>query len=185
MLNQPTNLPGDSWPLLDISVFGRSIYLTLISRRSNQFAGTRFLKRGGNASVSARTVYLLTVINAALLWFVVVCWYVWWKYCMMPFANFVHDIVRLDIRTECDMCQFWGSNPLNKPDVDVDVDQWHTVLLFYVSSRFAECCVSFSFHHFNFKFLSLMRYNLFMGVSEMHVKILPLRCQLGLRLGSV
>ena len=32
-----------------------------------------------------------------------------------------------------------------------------------------------------------MRYNFFMGVNEMHVKILPLLCQLGLvlRLGLV
>ena len=37
------------------------------------------------------------------------------------------------------------------------------------------------------KFLSLMRYNLFMGVNEMRVKILQLLCRLGLvlRLGSV
>jgi len=37
------------------------------------------------------------------------------------------------------------------------------------------------------KLLSLMRYNLFMGVNEMRVKILPLLCWLGfvLRLGSV
>jgi len=39
--------------MTDISVFGRSVYLTLVSRRSNQFAGTRFLKRGGNSSVSS------------------------------------------------------------------------------------------------------------------------------------
>jgi len=56
-----------------------------------------------------------------------------------------------------------------------------------VSSRYAECRVSFSFNHFHFKLLSLMRYNLFMGVDEMRVKILPLLCRLGLvlRLGSV
>ena len=37
------------------------------------------------------------------------------------------------------------------------------------------------------KFLSLMRYNVFMGVKEMRVKILPLLCRLGLvlLLGSV
>lgn len=32
----------------NISVFGRSMYVTLIARRSNRFAGTRFLKRGAN-----------------------------------------------------------------------------------------------------------------------------------------
>jgi len=32
----------------NISIFGKSFYLTLIARRSNKFAGTRFLKRGAN-----------------------------------------------------------------------------------------------------------------------------------------
>ncbi|XP_071445208.1 polyphosphoinositide phosphatase isoform X2 [Hetaerina americana] len=32
----------------NVSVFGRPIYVTLIARRSNKFAGTRFLKRGAN-----------------------------------------------------------------------------------------------------------------------------------------
>ncbi|XP_078331315.1 polyphosphoinositide phosphatase-like [Crassostrea virginica] len=32
----------------NINVYGKSIYLTLIARRSNKFAGTRFLKRGAN-----------------------------------------------------------------------------------------------------------------------------------------
>ncbi|KAG8230623.1 hypothetical protein J437_LFUL004535 [Ladona fulva] len=32
----------------NISVFGRPIYVTLIARRSNKYAGTRFLKRGAN-----------------------------------------------------------------------------------------------------------------------------------------
>ncbi|XP_076466433.1 polyphosphoinositide phosphatase-like isoform X2 [Babylonia areolata] len=32
----------------NIGVYGKSIYLTLIGRRSNEFAGTRFLKRGAN-----------------------------------------------------------------------------------------------------------------------------------------
>jgi len=37
------------------------------------------------------------------------------------------------------------------------------------------------------KFLSLLRYNLIIGVNKMRVKILPLLCRLGLvlRLGSV
>lgn len=33
---------------INISVFGRPIFLTLIARRSREFAGTRFLKRGSN-----------------------------------------------------------------------------------------------------------------------------------------
>ena len=32
-------------------MYGKSIYLTLIARRSNKFAGTRFLKRGANCDV--------------------------------------------------------------------------------------------------------------------------------------
>ncbi|KAJ8674118.1 hypothetical protein QAD02_005380 [Eretmocerus hayati] len=32
----------------NVSVFGRSIYITIIARRSNKYAGTRFLKRGAN-----------------------------------------------------------------------------------------------------------------------------------------
>lgn len=32
----------------NICVYGKALYLTLIARRSNQFAGTRFLKRGAN-----------------------------------------------------------------------------------------------------------------------------------------
>ena len=43
-------------------MFGRSVYLTLISRRSNQFAGTRFLKRGGNSSVSSRLHFFILII---------------------------------------------------------------------------------------------------------------------------
>jgi len=37
------------------------------------------------------------------------------------------------------------------------------------------------------KFLILLRYNIFIGVNEMRIKILPLLCRLGLvlRLGSV
>ncbi|XP_059486808.1 polyphosphoinositide phosphatase isoform X2 [Neocloeon triangulifer] len=32
----------------NLSIYGRSIYITVIARRSNKFAGTRFLKRGAN-----------------------------------------------------------------------------------------------------------------------------------------
>lgn len=35
----------------NVSIFGRSIYVTLIARRSNKYAGTRFLKRGANNEV--------------------------------------------------------------------------------------------------------------------------------------
>ena len=33
-------------------MYGRPLYLTLIARRSNEFAGTRFLKRGSNDLVN-------------------------------------------------------------------------------------------------------------------------------------
>ncbi|XP_072036306.1 LOW QUALITY PROTEIN: polyphosphoinositide phosphatase-like [Amphiura filiformis] len=33
----------------NVCVFGRPVYMTLIARRSSQFAGTRFLKRGSNS----------------------------------------------------------------------------------------------------------------------------------------
>ena len=36
----------------NISLYGKSMYLTLIARRSNKFAGTRFLKRGANYEVN-------------------------------------------------------------------------------------------------------------------------------------
>jgi hypothetical protein len=45
--------------MTDISVYGKSLYLTLIARRSNKFAGTRFLKRGANCDVSQTTVLIL------------------------------------------------------------------------------------------------------------------------------
>ncbi|CAB3377732.1 Hypothetical predicted protein [Cloeon dipterum] len=32
----------------NLSIYGRSIYITVIARRSNKYAGTRFLKRGAN-----------------------------------------------------------------------------------------------------------------------------------------
>lgn len=32
----------------NLCIFGRSIYITLIARRSSKYAGTRFLKRGAN-----------------------------------------------------------------------------------------------------------------------------------------
>lgn len=35
----------------NVSIFGRSVYVTLIARRSNRYAGTRFLKRGANCNV--------------------------------------------------------------------------------------------------------------------------------------
>ncbi|XKL65495.1 hypothetical protein PGB90_008915 [Kerria lacca] len=34
----------------NVSIFGRSVYVTLIARRSNKYAGTRFLKRGANSN---------------------------------------------------------------------------------------------------------------------------------------
>ena len=31
-----------------VSIYGRAVHVTLIARRSNRYAGTRFLKRGAN-----------------------------------------------------------------------------------------------------------------------------------------
>ena len=36
----------------ELSVFGKTVYITLIARRSRHFAGARFLKRGINDQVS-------------------------------------------------------------------------------------------------------------------------------------
>lgn len=35
----------------NVSIFGRSVYIAVIARRSNKYAGTRFLKRGANFDV--------------------------------------------------------------------------------------------------------------------------------------
>lgn len=40
--------------IVDINVYGKPLYVTLIARRSNKYAGTRFLKRGTNDEVSIR-----------------------------------------------------------------------------------------------------------------------------------
>ena len=40
--------------VLEISIFGQSIYVTLIARRSRHYAGARFLKRGVNSDVRRR-----------------------------------------------------------------------------------------------------------------------------------
>jgi hypothetical protein len=44
----------------NVSVFGRSFYLTLIARRSTRYAGTRYLKRGANIHVSIPGEYIVT-----------------------------------------------------------------------------------------------------------------------------
>lgn len=46
----------------NVSIFGRPIYITLIARRSNRYAGTRFLKRGAN-----KNVYIINYISY-ILW---------------------------------------------------------------------------------------------------------------------
>lgn len=40
----------------NICIYGRSIYVTVIARRSNKYAGTRFLKRGANFEVSMNQI---------------------------------------------------------------------------------------------------------------------------------
>lgn len=38
----------------NVSIFGRSVYIAIIARRSNKYAGTRFLKRGANFEVISK-----------------------------------------------------------------------------------------------------------------------------------
>lgn len=57
----------------NISVYGRSLYITLIARRSNKYAGTRFLKRGANFEVSSIIYSLFEsslnfVLNFRAMW---------------------------------------------------------------------------------------------------------------------
>ena len=40
-------------PLLELTVLGRIIFVTLIARRSRHFAGARYLKRGVNNEVNS------------------------------------------------------------------------------------------------------------------------------------
>lgn len=40
----------------NLCIYGRSIYITVIARRSNKFAGTRFLKRGANFQASSEFI---------------------------------------------------------------------------------------------------------------------------------
>ena len=44
---------------IDISVYGKPVYLTLIARRSSYYAGARFLKRGADSNVSGWTLKLV------------------------------------------------------------------------------------------------------------------------------
>jgi hypothetical protein len=41
-----------NYAILEISVLGRNVFVTLIARRSRYFAGARFLKRGANDKVN-------------------------------------------------------------------------------------------------------------------------------------
>lgn len=47
----------------NISLYGKSLYLTLVARRSNKFAGTRFLKRGANYEVIFSCSFFLLAIH--------------------------------------------------------------------------------------------------------------------------
>ena len=46
----------------NVSIFGRSMYVTIIARRSNKYAGTRFLKRGANFDVYIIKFYIYIYI---------------------------------------------------------------------------------------------------------------------------
>lgn len=47
----------------NVSIFGRSMYVTVIARRSNKYAGTRFLKRGANFDVCAQIHFIIDIEN--------------------------------------------------------------------------------------------------------------------------
>lgn len=51
----------------NVSIFGRSMYVTIIARRSNKYAGTRFLKRGANFDVGIIELYLFSYYDNPLL----------------------------------------------------------------------------------------------------------------------
>jgi hypothetical protein len=40
----------------NMCIYGRSVYVTILARRSNKYAGTRFLKRGANFEVCHTSV---------------------------------------------------------------------------------------------------------------------------------
>lgn len=40
----------------NMCIYGRSVYVTIIARRSNKYAGTRFLKRGANFEVCSKYI---------------------------------------------------------------------------------------------------------------------------------
>ncbi len=46
---------------LALSIYGRTVYITIIARRSRFFAGARFLKRGANDLVRYRAPELLQI----------------------------------------------------------------------------------------------------------------------------
>ena len=41
-----------------LSIYGRTVYITIIARRSRYFAGARFLKRGANDLVCSLAIDL-------------------------------------------------------------------------------------------------------------------------------
>lgn len=51
---------------IDICVYGKPLYVTLIARRSKKFAGTRFLKRGTNDEVSKLLGWCATYLYGLL-----------------------------------------------------------------------------------------------------------------------
>lgn len=48
----------------NVSIFGRPIYITLIARRSNKYAGTRFLKRGANKNVNTNLLLNTVIVHS-------------------------------------------------------------------------------------------------------------------------
>lgn len=50
----------------NLSIFGRSVYITIVARRSNKYAGTRFLKRGANFEVNWEILFRFKTFTVGL-----------------------------------------------------------------------------------------------------------------------
>ena len=89
-----------------INIFGSSVFITLISRRSQKYAGTRFLKRGGNnLGYVANEVETEQIVHKASVS----------SFRKGHFTSFVH--VRGSIPL------FWSQDPkaVPKPPINIDV----------------------------------------------------------------
>lgn len=68
----------------NVSIFGRSMYVTIIARRSNKYAGTRFLKRGANFDVYIIKFYIYFI-------YMYMCMYVYIFQLLLLKNNFINE----------------------------------------------------------------------------------------------